>query len=41
VGAVIEQATTAATAKANLDVFSLTLQQLAEHDKNIIVVTSD
>lgn len=39
-GAVIEQATTAA-GKANLDVFSLTLQQLAEHDKNIVVVTSD
>lgn len=40
-GAVIEQTTTAATGKANLDVFSFTLQQLAEHDKNIIVVTSD
>ncbi|HEX2630443.1 MAG TPA: transketolase C-terminal domain-containing protein [Chitinophagaceae bacterium] len=38
-GAVIE--TTAATGKANLDVFSATLQQLAEYDKNIIVVTSD
>lgn len=38
--AVIETAT-AAAGKANLDVFSLTLQQLAEHDKNIIVVTSD
>lgn len=29
------------TAKANLDVFSATLQQLAETDKNIVVVTSD
>jgi len=28
-------------AKANLDVFSATLQELAEHDKDIIVVTSD
>ena len=28
-------------AKANLDVFSGTLQELAEHDKDIIVVTSD
>ena len=28
-------------AKANLDVFSSTLQELAEHDRNIIVVTSD
>lgn len=28
-------------AKANLDVFSSTLQSLAEHDRNIIVVTSD
>ena len=28
-------------AKANLDVFSDTLQELAEHDKDIIVVTSD
>ena len=28
-------------AKANLDVFSKTLQELAEHDKNIVVVTSD
>ena len=28
-------------AKANLDVFSSTLQELAEHDKDIIVVTSD
>ena len=27
--------------KANLDVFSKTLQDLAEHDKDIIVVTSD
>ena len=28
-------------AKANLDVFSKTLQDLAEHDRNIVVVTSD
>jgi transketolase len=28
-------------AKANLDVFSRTLQDLAEHDKDIVVVTSD
>jgi transketolase len=28
-------------AKANLDVFSKTLQELAEHDKDILVVTSD
>ena len=28
-------------AKANLDVFSSTLQELAEHDKDIVVVTSD
>lgn len=28
-------------ARANLDVFSSTLQELAEHDKNIVVVTSD
>jgi len=28
-------------AKANLDVFSITLQKLAEHDRDIIVVTSD
>ena len=28
-------------AKSNLDVFSSTLQELAEHDRNIIVVTSD
>ena len=28
-------------AKANLDVFSATLQELAGHDRNIVVVTSD
>ena len=28
-------------AKANLDVFSNTLQELARHDRDIIVVTSD
>ena len=38
VGEVIEKES---TAKANLDVFSLTLQQLAEHNKDIVVVTSD
>ena len=27
--------------KSNLDVFSTTLQELAEHDRNIVVVTSD
>ena len=27
--------------KANLEVFSETLQELAENDRNIIVVTSD
>jgi transketolase len=41
VGAAIETATATGTGKANLDVFSATLQQLAEHDKSIIVVTSD
>lgn len=35
--AVIEQG----KAKANLDVFSTTLQDLAEHDRDIVVVTSD
>ena len=30
-----------ATGKANLEVFSETLQSLAEHDRDIIVVTSD
>ena len=38
-GAVLEKIT--ATAKANLDVFSETLQQLAEGDKSIVAVTSD
>ena len=28
-------------AKANLDVFSTTLQDLAAHDRDIVVVTSD
>ncbi|HEY6978906.1 MAG TPA: transketolase C-terminal domain-containing protein [Chitinophagaceae bacterium] len=38
-GAVIEKST--GTSKANLEVFSSTLQELAAVDKNIIVVTSD
>jgi len=38
-GAVTE--TTTATGKANQDVFSITLQELAETDKQIIAVTSD
>ncbi len=38
-GAVIDSSTIAG--KANLEVFSSTLQQLAAEDKNIIVVTSD
>lgn len=38
-GAVIENSTV--TGKPNLDVFSSTLQQLAEADRDIIVVTSD
>ena len=37
--AAIEIAT--GTARANLDIFSSTLQDLAQNDKNIIVVTSD
>jgi transketolase len=41
VGSVTEKEIGAGAAKANLDVFSSTLQQLAEHDKNIVVVTSD
>lgn len=40
-GAVIEKETAVGAAKANLDVFSQTLQQLAESDRNIVVVTSD
>lgn len=38
-GAVIEKST--GTAKANLEVFSNTLQNLAQNDRDIIVVTSD
>ena len=38
-GAVIEKST--GTSKANLEVFSNTLQNLAQNDKDIIVVTSD
>ena len=37
--AVIEKST--GTSKANLEVFSNTLQNLAQNDKDIIVVTSD
>ena len=32
---------TADNAKANLDVFSSTLQELAENDRDILAVTSD
>jgi len=39
VGAVIEKST--GTSKANLEIFSNTLQNLAQKDKDIIVVTSD
>jgi len=39
VGAAIENET--GTAKANLDVFSATLQRLAQNDRDIVVVTSD
>jgi transketolase len=39
VGAVLENSTI--KGKANLEVFSSTLQQLAEEDRNILVVTSD
>lgn len=40
-GAVIEKEAAAGAAKANLDVFSQTLQALAQNDKDIVVVTSD
>src|SRR5689334_15395719 len=39
--ALTEQGSTVATGKANLDVFSATLQELAERDTSIVVVTSD
>jgi len=39
VGAVIEKST--GTSKANLEIFSNTLQNLAQNDRDIIVVTSD
>lgn len=39
--ALIEQGSGVATGKANLEVFSNTLQELAEKDKSIVVVTSD
>ena len=38
-GAVIEKST--GTSKANLEIFSNTLQNLAQNDRDIIVVTSD
>jgi transketolase len=41
VGTLIEKEVGAGTAKANLEVFSNTLQQLAASDRNIVVVTSD
>lgn len=40
-GTPVEQGSGIATGKANLDVFSSTLQELAETDKDIVVVTSD
>ena len=40
-GTLIETDTGPGTAKANLDVFSNTLQELARNDKDIVVVTSD
>ncbi len=40
-GTVIDHRSAIGTAKANLDVFSNTLQELAKHNKDIIVVTSD
>ena len=40
-GTPVEQGSGIVTGKANLDVFSSTLQQLAETDKDIVVVTSD
>ena len=39
--ALIEQGSGVVTGKANLDVFANTLQELAEKDKSIVVVTSD
>ena len=40
-GSLIEQGSGTVTGKANLDVFSNTLQELAETDRDIVVVTSD
>jgi transketolase len=40
-GAVTEHSAGIISGKANLDVFSATLQRLAENDRDIIVVTSD
>jgi transketolase len=41
VSAVVEKESTIGSARANLDVFSATVQKLAENDKDILVVTSD
>lgn len=41
VGTIVEHGSGVLTGKANLDVFSETLQQLAEKDRGIVVVTSD
>ena len=40
-GTIVEKEAGAGTAKANLDVFSSTVQKLAGNDKDILVVTSD
>ncbi|MGC3947053.1 MAG: transketolase C-terminal domain-containing protein [Chryseolinea sp.] len=40
-GTVVEQGSGVITSKANLDVFSETLQSLAGNDRSIVVVTSD
>lgn len=39
--ALIEQGSGVSTGKANLDVFANTLQELADNDKSVVVVTSD
>jgi transketolase len=41
VSALIEQGSGVSTGKANLDVFANTLQELADKDKSVVVVTSD
>ena len=40
-GTIVEKDAAVGTGRANLDVFSGTLQRLAENDKDIVVVTSD